>query len=713
MPNQLREIQAQKNLHHAFIIRLLKFKVDEHSLEMLIEYASKGDLFDYINSLDSIQEEELLTMFYKIVIAIDFIHSNGFIHRDIKPENILIGDDFDPKMADFGSSVSKQVVRNTFCGTYEYMAPEIYMREKQTDKIDIWALGILIFEMSHNVTPFRDKNIYEIRDMIEGGDLPFHPQISLRIRQIVWKILRIDPKKRPTAKEILMFPEFTLIRQELKHLIPKKNMVDRLNFEVMKGRILTMEEASGSRQDLKEKNTFTSKMDRLKEKARINNQLLEFKKNFRLPDAGKKHKGEKVVNMSNLEYDYAVEIPKHNEQTKNIKINIYENCEKNEKSSKDSGSSVELKKIVKTKTKYHNNLTQKNKRKQKSRFGKIFKGVHLGLYNHKKKKSKNITYLEKKRQKVLKYKNKSNNIENHNSFSIKNIKKQLTNYSAMNKSSAFANTKPSLSSFRTIKNKFITSSTQNPKIKKVENRKNMEDWGMMLNKGKRIESLNVVSSQNFGSDMKIISLEEQATKKKKEGKRHIFTKNDFLKNSKKMKNRHLLKKKETQRKLFGSEYFAKDTRKPHNTKKSLITSKIFSKIKEPNFSSFRAIDTSKISSFRSSRKINTKHLNFGSQKKTRNSHKNFTNSRLSTPKVDEYDFSFAASQRNIKGNCLKKVDLKKKDSTHDSENKESSNRNFGRRLGDLKKKKNKGKKAKTGSVFFGKFLERSCEIQRK
>ena len=76
------------------------------------------------------------------------------IHRDIKPENILVDEKLQPKLADFGTVGETTELQQTFCGTYEYMAPEVYLRQKQSDKVDVWALGILFYEMTHFKTPF-------------------------------------------------------------------------------------------------------------------------------------------------------------------------------------------------------------------------------------------------------------------------------------------------------------------------------------------------------------------------------------------------------------------------------------------------------------------------------------------------------------------------------------------------------------------------------
>ncbi len=94
---------------------------------MLIEYAKYGDLFSFIRKQDEQMNQKMLKFFFKVTQAIHYLHSNGMIHRDIKPENILITTNYRPKLADFGTSVYQQDAKNTFCGTFEYMAPEIYL----------------------------------------------------------------------------------------------------------------------------------------------------------------------------------------------------------------------------------------------------------------------------------------------------------------------------------------------------------------------------------------------------------------------------------------------------------------------------------------------------------------------------------------------------------------------------------------------------------
>ena len=124
-----------------------------------MEYAQKGNLYQYIQKKKGISENEAFKYFIQVASAIYFLHKHGYIHRDIKPENILIDDNFDIKLCDFGWCVSiEKGERTTFCGTYEYMAPEMVNDEFYDMGIDIWSLGVLLYEMIHGYSPFRAHN---------------------------------------------------------------------------------------------------------------------------------------------------------------------------------------------------------------------------------------------------------------------------------------------------------------------------------------------------------------------------------------------------------------------------------------------------------------------------------------------------------------------------------------------------------------------------
>ena len=111
---------------------------------MILEYSNNGTLFSKIRKQKFLLERESFKYFIEVVNAVNFLHKNNFIHRDIKPENILLNENNNIKLCDFGSCVQIQEneKRNTICGTFEYMSPELLKQEKYNFNVDIWALGI-------------------------------------------------------------------------------------------------------------------------------------------------------------------------------------------------------------------------------------------------------------------------------------------------------------------------------------------------------------------------------------------------------------------------------------------------------------------------------------------------------------------------------------------------------------------------------------------
>ena len=208
MDKQLREIEVHRRLNHKYVIKMIDYDINKTHIILLIEYAKYGDLFSMLPKLKEIPEKRLMKFYYQFLKAMDYLHSQGFVHRDIKPENILITRKFSPRLADFGTSAKTDFVKNTFCGTYEYMAPEIYQRQQQTEKVDIWAIGILLYEMTHGFTPFKKKSVYEIKTILNENKIQFKPNINPLIKRYILRILRFDPHDRPSTAELLMDPLF-------------------------------------------------------------------------------------------------------------------------------------------------------------------------------------------------------------------------------------------------------------------------------------------------------------------------------------------------------------------------------------------------------------------------------------------------------------------------------------------------------------------------
>ena len=150
-------------------------------------------------------------IFVKICRAVEFMHSKNLVHRDIKPENILMNDAMEPKLCDFGWSIElhKNESRQTFCGTYEYMAPEIFETENYNSTIDVWSLGVLLYELIHGKSPFLGSSIFHIYKNIIKEQISFKPNVDPQAKALIRSILKINPAERPSVKKILMHPYVT------------------------------------------------------------------------------------------------------------------------------------------------------------------------------------------------------------------------------------------------------------------------------------------------------------------------------------------------------------------------------------------------------------------------------------------------------------------------------------------------------------------------
>ncbi len=128
---------------------------------MVMELADKNSLFHLLKKQKKLDEQTAAKYVYDVTQAIVYLHSMSppILHRDIKPENILIGNDGKLKIADFGWSNMnlKDIERNTFCGTPDYLSPEMILGTGHSEKLDVWTLGVLLYELLHGFAPFSPK----------------------------------------------------------------------------------------------------------------------------------------------------------------------------------------------------------------------------------------------------------------------------------------------------------------------------------------------------------------------------------------------------------------------------------------------------------------------------------------------------------------------------------------------------------------------------
>ncbi|KAL2548931.1 3-phosphoinositide-dependent protein kinase 2 [Forsythia ovata] len=199
-------------LDHPGLVRLFFTFQDSFSLYMALESCEGGELFDQITRKRRLPEDVACFYTAEVVDALEYIHSMGLIHRDIKPENLLLTADGHIKIADFGSVKPMQdsqitVLPNagsddkacTFVGTAAYVPPEVLNSSPATFGNDLWALGCTLYQMLSGSSPFKDASEWLIFQRIIARDIRFPNYFSAEARDLIDRLLDIDPSRRPGA----------------------------------------------------------------------------------------------------------------------------------------------------------------------------------------------------------------------------------------------------------------------------------------------------------------------------------------------------------------------------------------------------------------------------------------------------------------------------------------------------------------------------------
>ena len=225
----IREIRLHKDLNHPNIIKFEDFLETKDKVFIFLEYAKNGDLFKYVKT-HTLKKPQLLKLFYQTCLAIKYIHSKNIMHRDLKPENILLDSNLNIKICDFGWSAKycENTIRATLCGTYEYMAPEIFFKHKQTKKTDIWSLGILLYELFHSHAPFQGLRLDLVIKQIMRNRICFKKSLGQDVKLMILNILIMDPRKRIGIEEILKDGIFDQFRGGERKRVLKRNLSSNL-----------------------------------------------------------------------------------------------------------------------------------------------------------------------------------------------------------------------------------------------------------------------------------------------------------------------------------------------------------------------------------------------------------------------------------------------------------------------------------------------------
>lgn len=224
-----REISILYTISHPNIIKLYQHFEDSLFFYLVMELAENGTLRDRISMLTPLSEPEIQIYFWQIIQAVDYLHSQvpPIIHRDIKPENIMFDNNNTIKLCDFGFSNYYDQERKTSCGTLEYLSPEIVEKRGHNTSVDIWSLGILLYEMFTGVTPFSDGNNEQVLMNISQSFLRVPLNIPPLAKDLISLMLDKNQTRRFSALEIKQHrwlePLNTEYQKEKNFLHPEKN----------------------------------------------------------------------------------------------------------------------------------------------------------------------------------------------------------------------------------------------------------------------------------------------------------------------------------------------------------------------------------------------------------------------------------------------------------------------------------------------------------
>ncbi|EEC51322.1 predicted protein, partial [Phaeodactylum tricornutum CCAP 1055/1] len=206
-----REINILHLCTHPHIIRLYEVIDTPTDIFLVNEYVSGGELFDYIVSKGRLSADEARNFFHQIISGVEYCHFQKIVHRDLKPENLLLDANLNIKIADFGLS---NLMRDgdflrTSCGSPNYAAPEVISGHLYAGpEVDVWSCGVILYALLCGSLPFDDESIPNLFKKIKSGMYSLPTHLSQLAKNLIPRMLEVDPMKRITIAEIRLHPWF-------------------------------------------------------------------------------------------------------------------------------------------------------------------------------------------------------------------------------------------------------------------------------------------------------------------------------------------------------------------------------------------------------------------------------------------------------------------------------------------------------------------------
>ena len=320
-----REIEVMYKIHHPNVVKLYGHFEDNNYCYFIMEYIAKGNIYQLIphDNKKRLNAKIVASLMKDVISSVYYLHHMKpiIIHRDIKPENVLLGDNLVAKLTDFGWSnyMQEDEKRQTVCGTPIYLAPEIIKEDGHDEKVDIWCIGVLLFELITGNVPFQGNDIDTLKENILHLRISWPKDINIDAKNLIKKILKLDPNSRISLEEMLKHPFFTkYFPNAVKDLIKPEDQGECKTFIISKDDPSIWEPFIKSKENINE-----TKNEKENEKKSRGNTPPEKEKEIKLKDETKdyennvmKEQYEKLLEkFENLKRDY--EILKENSSSSN------------------------------------------------------------------------------------------------------------------------------------------------------------------------------------------------------------------------------------------------------------------------------------------------------------------------------------------------------------------------------------------------------------
>ena len=375
-----REIEIMYKLHHSNVVKLYGNFEDNSFIYFVMEYMEKGNLYNIITLHKNMLNTKFVASILKdIISAVYYLHNMNppIIHRDIKPENVLLGENNIVKLTDFGWSnyinfSGEQ--RNTYCGTPIYLAPEMILNKGHDERVDIWCIGVLMFELLCLKPPFNGKNSEELTQNILKGNICWFKKIDEDAKDLISKILVANPLKRIGIKEIITHKFFTkFFPNPISFLIKPSNNFNNEPYIISK--------------DVPWKINLIRKRSKINNNSNCNIDKIDVKNRINSKDLSPKNKINKRNKLLNVSYDNINKVYTLKENNYSSP-NEYEKLKKSYQEMKNLNE--QYKKMIEIKNNQIKDLQNKNKHLKEK-----LEEIQVILLEKEKKGDNNDKYLNK------------------------------------------------------------------------------------------------------------------------------------------------------------------------------------------------------------------------------------------------------------------------------------------------------------------------------